>query len=243
MRPLLIATLVITALLLTMIVGTDRVCAQETESQEAPEVRPAPKARLNPELLRRWRQMTPEQRRLMRKRLEHLQQLSSEKRQRILENMERFRKLSPEEKKRFIETRHRMKDVPLDVRRRMKHQMRRLVELPPEHRRRVMRRFRLARMFLSSEMEALRRASEEERPALHRIIHRKLWVLSRLKREEIEELRQMEPEERDRKLKELFEKMPPMRPRGPQRPGHGLRPRHRRGKGPGRDRPSDRPAD
>jgi hypothetical protein len=60
---------------------------------------------------------------------------------------------------------------------------------------------------VASDMKAIQEAPDQERPALHKALHRKLWALGRLSPEELEALVQSPSEERRERIEELLKQL------------------------------------
>ncbi|MBI3617146.1 MAG: DUF3106 domain-containing protein [Candidatus Omnitrophica bacterium] len=128
-----------------------------TEGQESV----AGRGKVSPEALRRWQQLSPEQKQKLRGRLEQWKNLDPERKAEIKQRFQQYQQLSPELKEKVRRNWKKIKNLPPERRREMAAKYKQWKQLPPDEKRQIRERFHRLKELSPEQRQQLKERREK----------------------------------------------------------------------------------
>ena len=131
-----------------------------TEGQESV-AESGPVGKVSPEALRRWQQLSPEQKQKLKGRLEQWKNLDPERKAEIKQRFQQYKQLSPESKEKVRRNWKKIKNLPPERRREMAAKYKQWKQLPPDEKRQIRERFHRLKELSPEQRQQLRERREK----------------------------------------------------------------------------------
>lgn len=151
-------------LVATLACGTGYAGEDQTQPAQAPaegQESAAGSGDVSPEALRRWQQLSPEQKQKLRGRLEQWKNLEPERKAEIKQRFQQYKQLSPELKEKVRRNWKEIQNLPPERRREMAAKYKQWKQLPPDEKRQIRERFHRLKELSPEQRQQLRERREK----------------------------------------------------------------------------------
>ena len=120
--------------------GEDQTQPAQTPAEGQESV--AKGGKVSPEAMRRWQQLSPEQKKKVRRNWKKIKNLPPERRREIVEKYKKWKQLPPDQKRRIREKFQRLKKLSPEQRQQLRERMGKWRNLPPERKQELREEFK-----------------------------------------------------------------------------------------------------
>ena len=139
--------------------GEDQIQPVQTPAEGQESV--AEGGKVSPEALRRWQQLSPEQKQKLRGRLEQWKSLDPERKAEIKQRFQQYKQLSPGSKEKVRRNWKKIKNLPPERRREIVEKYKEWKQLPPDEKRQIRERFHRLKELSPEQKQQLRERREK----------------------------------------------------------------------------------